>query len=153
MKAIRKFQRLNKGINTSFWKKKMLCKQPVRSESLKLLSRSFQRWILQFKRLDLRRLTLENGKNNFNTKQINSLSKYLELKTEDCCYSKPLSVLACGVGDPRNVLLSLCNLSETYEEELTFVLNDICACTLARTVLILYILFKGKCCPSRYLCQ
>ena len=72
---------------------------------------------------------------------------------EDCCYSKPLSVLACGVGDPRNVLLSLCNLSETYEEELTFVLNDICACTLARTVLILYILFKGKCCPSRYLCQ
>lgn len=57
---------------------------------------------------------------------------------EDCCYSKPLSVLACGVGDPRNVLLSLCNLSETYEEELTFVLDDICACTLARTVLILY---------------
>ena len=26
----------------------------------------------------------------------------------------------------------------------TFVLNDICACTLARTVLILYLLFKGK---------
>ena len=34
---------------------------------------------------------------------------------EGCCYSRPLSVLACGVGDPRNVLLSLCNLPETYE--------------------------------------
>ena len=64
---------------------------------------------------------------------------------EGCCYSRPLSVLACGVGDPRSVLLSFCNLPETYEEELTFVLNDICACTLARTVLILYILYKGKC--------
>ena len=31
-----------------------------------------------------------------------------------------------------------------YQEELTFVLNDICACTLARAVLILYMLLKGK---------
>ena len=59
-------------------------------------------------------------------------------------YSKPLSVLACGVGDPRNVVLSLSRLPEAYLEELTFVLNDICACTLARTVLLLYLLFKGK---------
>ena len=63
---------------------------------------------------------------------------------EGCHYSKPLSVFACGVGDPRNVVLSLAQLPETYQEELTFVLNDICACTLARTVLILYLLFKGK---------
>ena len=63
---------------------------------------------------------------------------------EGCDYSKPLSVLACGVGDPRNVVLSLAQLPETYQEECTFVLNDICACTLARTVLILYLLFKGK---------
>ena len=63
---------------------------------------------------------------------------------EGCDYSKPLSVLACGVGDPRNVVLSLAQLPETYQEELTFDLNDICACTLARTVLILYLLFKGK---------
>ena len=59
-------------------------------------------------------------------------------------YSKPLSVLVSGVGDPRNVVLSLAQLSESYEAELTFVLNDICACTLARTVLILYLLLKGR---------
>ena len=63
---------------------------------------------------------------------------------EGCNYSKPLSVLACGVGDPRNVVLSLAQLPESYQKEVTFVLNDICACTLARTVLILYLLFKGK---------
>ena len=63
---------------------------------------------------------------------------------EGCDYSEPLSVLACGVGDPRNVVLSLAQLPESYREELTFVLNDICACTLARTVLILYMLLKGK---------
>ena len=64
---------------------------------------------------------------------------------EGCDYSKPLSVLVCGVGDPRNVLLSLFQLPDAYQEELTFVLNDICACTLARTVLILYLLFKSAC--------
>ena len=63
---------------------------------------------------------------------------------EGCDYSRPFSVLACGVGDPRNVVLSLSQLPESYQGELTFVLNDICACTLARTVLILYLLFKGK---------
>ena len=63
---------------------------------------------------------------------------------EGCNYSKPLSVLACGVGGPRNVVLSLAQLPESYQEELTFVLNDICACILARTVLILYLLFKGN---------
>ena len=52
---------------------------------------------------------------------------------EGCDYSKPLSVLVCGVGDPRNVVLSLSQLPKAYQEELTFVLNDICACTLART--------------------
>ena len=63
---------------------------------------------------------------------------------EGCDYSIPLSILACGVGDPRNVVLSLAQLPEAYQEELTFVLNDICACTLARTVLILYMLLKGR---------
>jgi len=62
---------------------------------------------------------------------------------EGCDYSKPLLLLVCGVGDPRNVLLSLFQLPEDYQEELTFVLNDICACTLARTVLILCLLFTG----------
>lgn len=59
-------------------------------------------------------------------------------------YSKPISVLACGVGDPRNIVLSVSKLPEVYPEELTFVLNDICACTLARTILLLYMIFKGK---------
>ena len=59
-------------------------------------------------------------------------------------YSKPFSVLACGVGDPRNIVLSVSQLPEVYQEELTFVLNDICACTLARTVLLLYLIFKGE---------
>ena len=63
---------------------------------------------------------------------------------EGCDYSKPLSVLACGVGDPRNVVLSLSQLPEAYQEKLTFVLNDICACAMARTVLILYMLMKGN---------
>ncbi|KAL9975704.1 hypothetical protein ACROYT_G012898 [Oculina patagonica] len=58
-------------------------------------------------------------------------------------YSKPISILVCGVGDPRNVLLSLSQLPDDYKEELTFVLNDICACVMARTVLILYMLIKG----------
>ena len=63
---------------------------------------------------------------------------------EGVLYSKPLTILACGVGDPRNVLLSLSQLPDDYKEELTFVLNDICPCVMARTVLILYMLIKGK---------
>ncbi|KAJ7337100.1 hypothetical protein OS493_009952 [Desmophyllum pertusum] len=62
---------------------------------------------------------------------------------EGCHYSNPLSILACGVGDPRNVVLSLSQLPGDYKEELTFVLNDISACVMARTVLILYMLIKG----------
>ena len=63
---------------------------------------------------------------------------------EGVLHSKPLSILVCGVGDPRNVLLSLSQLPDDYKEELTFVLNDICPCVMARTVLILYMLIKGK---------
>ena len=59
-------------------------------------------------------------------------------------YNKPLSILVCGVGDPRNVVLSLSQLPDSYKEELTFVLNDICPCVMARTVLLLYMLLKGK---------
>jgi len=58
-------------------------------------------------------------------------------------YNKPLSILVCGVGDPRNVALSLSQLPDSYKEELTFVLNDICPCVIARTVLLLYMLIKG----------
>ena len=58
-------------------------------------------------------------------------------------YSNPLALLLCGVGDPRNVLLTISSLPDVYKEQVTFVLNDICPCTLARTVLLLYMLQKG----------
>ena len=47
-------------------------------------------------------------------------------------YSKSLSILLCGVGDPRNVLPSLSQIPDSYKGELTFVLNDICACAMAK---------------------
>ena len=59
-------------------------------------------------------------------------------------YSKPFNLLLCGVGDPRNMVLSLASLPDCYTEKVTFVLNDICACVLARTVLLLYMLYKGE---------
>ena len=58
-------------------------------------------------------------------------------------YSDPLALLLCGVGDPRNVLLTIASLPDVYKQKVTFVLNDICPCTLARTVLLLYLLYKG----------
>ena len=58
-------------------------------------------------------------------------------------YSNPLALLLCGVGDPRNVLLTIASLPDVYKKQVTFVLNDICPCTFARTVLLLYMLYKG----------
>ena len=58
-------------------------------------------------------------------------------------YSDPLALLLCGVGDPRNVLLTIASLANVYKEKVTFVLNDICLCTLARTILLLYMVYKG----------
>jgi len=58
-------------------------------------------------------------------------------------YSEPLALLLCGVGDPRNILLTIASLPDDYKQQVTFVLNDICPCTLARTVLLLYILCTG----------
>lgn len=58
-------------------------------------------------------------------------------------YSNPLALLLCGVGDPRNVLLTIASLPDVYQKQVTFVMNDICPCTLARTVLLLYMLYKG----------
>jgi len=59
-------------------------------------------------------------------------------------HSSPLALLLYGVGDPRNVLLTIASLPDSYKQQITFVLNDICPCTLARTVLLLYMLHKGK---------
>ena len=63
---------------------------------------------------------------------------------EGSSYSRPLSALFCGVGDPRNVVLSFASLPEDYSERVTFVLNDISVCTLARTILLLYMLLEGE---------
>ncbi|XP_078367783.1 uncharacterized protein LOC144651708 [Oculina patagonica] len=63
-------------------------------------------------------------------------------------YSNPLALLLCGVGDPRNVLLTIASLPDVYKQQATFVLNDICPCTLARTVLLLYMLYKGGNCVT-----
>ena len=59
-------------------------------------------------------------------------------------YSNPMAFLLCGVGDPRNVLLKIASLPDVYTQKVSFVLNDICLCTLARTVLLLYMLYKGE---------
>ena len=59
-------------------------------------------------------------------------------------YSNTLALLLCGVGDPRNVLLTTASLPDVYTQQVSFVLNDICPCTLARTVLLLYMLYKGE---------
>ena len=59
-------------------------------------------------------------------------------------FSSPLALLLCGVGDPRYVALSLASLPESYQEKVTFVLNDISVCTLARTILLLYMLLEGE---------
>ena len=58
-------------------------------------------------------------------------------------YSNSLALLLCGVGDPRNVLLITASLPDVYTQQVSFVLNDICPCTFAITVLLLYMLYKG----------
>ena len=59
-------------------------------------------------------------------------------------FNKLLNILVLGVGDPRNVAMSVASLPASYTSDVTFVLNDICACTLARTVMLIYMLYKGK---------
>ena len=59
-------------------------------------------------------------------------------------YKSRMNVLFYGVGDLRNVALTCASLPDTYETELKFTLNDIVPCTLARLVLLLYMLIKGK---------
>ena len=59
-------------------------------------------------------------------------------------YSNPMALLLCGVCDPRNVLLTIASLPDVYTQQDSFVLNDIYPCTLAKTVLLLYMLYKGE---------
>ena len=60
-------------------------------------------------------------------------------------YSNPLALLLCGVGDPRNVLLSIASLLDVYTQKVSFVLNDICLCTLARSPASLYVIQRYFC--------
>ena len=70
---------------------------------------------------------------------------YLNLEeNEGCDYPGPLSVLVLGVGDLRNVCLTCASLPENREIEVKFTLNDNQPCTLARLVLLLYMLVTGK---------
>ena len=59
-------------------------------------------------------------------------------------YKNPFNVLFCGVGDIRNVALTCASIPDHYETKLNFTLNDLEPCTLARLVLLLYMLIKGK---------
>jgi hypothetical protein len=66
------------------------------------------------------------------------------LENEGGDYSSDLKVLFLGVGDLRNVALTCAKLPDTYEHVVTFTLNDRESCILARLVLFLYMLIKGK---------
>ena len=61
-------------------------------------------------------------------------------------YSSALNVLFLGVGDLRNVALTCASLPDRYSNKLLFTLNDKASCVLARLVLFLYMLIKGRLC-------
>lgn len=66
------------------------------------------------------------------------------LENEGGDYSFDLKVLFLGVGDFRNVALSCALLPDTYGHVVMFTLNDRESCILARLVLFIYMLIKGK---------
>ena len=65
-------------------------------------------------------------------------------ENEGAEYSSDLKVLYLGVGDFRNVALTYASLPDTYGHVVTFALNDQESCILARLVLFIYMLIKGK---------
>lgn len=70
---------------------------------------------------------------------------YLNLEeNEGYEYGTPLRLLVCGVGDLRNVALTCASLPKNHETKVEFTLSDIEPCTLARLVLLLYMLIQGK---------
>ena len=60
-------------------------------------------------------------------------------------FKSGMNVLFLGVGDLRNVALTCASLPESYENDLKFTLNDMDGFTLARLLLLLYMLIKGRC--------
>ena len=65
-------------------------------------------------------------------------------ENEGADYSSGLNVLYLGVGDFRNVAMTCAMLPDTYRHVVTFTLNDRESCILARLVLFIYMLIKGK---------
>ncbi|XP_046841648.1 uncharacterized protein LOC124435716 [Xenia sp. Carnegie-2017] len=66
------------------------------------------------------------------------------VKNEGESYDSDLHVLHLGVGDLRNVALTCASLPDSYTKIVSFTLNDKESCVLARLVLFLYMLIKGK---------
>jgi hypothetical protein len=65
-------------------------------------------------------------------------------ENEGVSYGSALNVLILGVGDLRNVALTCASLPDSYSNKVLFTLNDKHGCVLARLVLFLYMLIKGK---------
>ena len=65
-------------------------------------------------------------------------------ENEGCDYGIPLRVLVFGVGDLRNVAMTCASLPTDHKTKVKFTLNDIEPCILARLVLLLYMLIRGK---------
>ncbi len=66
------------------------------------------------------------------------------VENEGTSYGSALKVLILGVGDLRNVALTCASLPDSYSDKVLFTLNDRESCVLARLVLFLYMLMKGK---------
>lgn len=65
-------------------------------------------------------------------------------ENEGASYGSALKILILGVGDLRNVALTCASLRDSYSNKVLFTINDKQSCVLARLVLFLYMLIKGK---------
>jgi hypothetical protein len=66
------------------------------------------------------------------------------VENEGVAYASSSNVLILGVGDLRNVALTCASLPDSYSNKVLFTLNDKESCVLARLVLLLYMLIKGR---------
>ena len=71
-------------------------------------------------------------------------------ENEGVSYDSALNILNLGVGDLRNVALTCASLPDSYSNKVLFTLNDKQSCVLARLVLFLYMLMKGKYSSCKY---
>ena len=66
------------------------------------------------------------------------------VENEGVAYASSSNVLILGVGDLRNVALTCASLPDSYSNKVLFTVNDKESCVLARLVLLLYMLIKGR---------